>query len=233
MRERLNSLYPFVSLLIGLALAQILATVQVYLSNTALYDSLMAIKAAGYLTIPNSHVIGQLRKAAPAFFGGLFFTFSIGAGISFLSLALAWIWDRIFYRKIFVLYVFILLWLGGLTALNLDGLKLFAILYFLLIPPAVFMTALKNMSYDNKKKSNPGEVIHIIPVLVLALLLAWQIDSRMFTDFRDIFLLSNSVGSKINKFYYKYTLYPAEVFKSLNQKMLKTAKIESKANTEL
>ena len=233
MRERLNSLYPFVSLLIGLAIAQILATVQVYLSNTALYDSLMAIKAAGYLTIPNSHVIGQLRKAAPAFFGGLFFTFSIGAGISFLSLALAWIWDRIFYRKIFVLYVFILLWLGGLTALNLDGFKLFAILYFLLIPPAVFMTALKNMSSHNKKRSNPREVIHIIPVLVLALLLAWQIDSRMFTDFRDIFLLSNSVGSRINKFYYKYTLYPAEVFKSLNQKMLKTAKIESKANTEI
>jgi hypothetical protein len=63
----------------------------------------------------------------------------------------------------------------------------------------------------------------MIPVIVLALFLAWQIDSRMFTDFRDIYLLSNPVGSKINKFYYRYTLYPAEVFKSLDQKMLKTA----------
>jgi hypothetical protein len=232
MREKLNSLYPFSSLLIGLALAQILATIQVYLSNTLLYDSLMAIKAAGYLAIPNSHVIDQLRKAAPAFLGGLFFTFSIGAGISFLSLALAWIWDRIFYRKIFLLYVFLLLWLGCLTALNFHGFKLFATLYFLLIPPVVFMTAIKFMSYHNKKNIDSREVIHIIPILVLALLLAWQIDNRMFTDFRDIYLLSNSVGSKINKFYYKYTLYPAEVFKSLNQKMLKTAKIESKTNTE-
>jgi hypothetical protein len=94
------------------------------------------------------------------------------------------------------------------------------------------MTALKNISYHNKKRNNPREVIHVIPLLLLALLLAWQIDSRMFTDFRDIFLLSNSVGSKINKFYYKYTLYPAEVFKSLNQRMLKTVKVESKANTE-
>ena len=108
MRERLNSLYPFVSLLIGLALAQILATVQVYLSNTALYDSLMAIKAAGYLTIPNSHVIGQLRKAAPAFWGGLFFTFSIGAGISFLSLALAGVPDGIQFRWTQALCNFIL-----------------------------------------------------------------------------------------------------------------------------
>jgi hypothetical protein len=232
MRERLNSLYPFVSLLIGLVLTQILATVQVYLSNTQLYDSLMAIKAAGYLTIPSSHAIDELRKAAPAFFGGLFFTFSIGAGISFLSLALAWIWDRIFCRKIFPLYVFLLLWLGCLTACNFHGFNLFATLYFLLIPPVVFMTAAKNMSYHKKKSSNPREVIHIIPILVLALLLAWQIDNRMFTDFRDIFLLSNSVGLKINRFYYKYTLYPAEVFKSLNQKMLKTAKVESKANSE-
>ncbi|NIW00069.1 hypothetical protein GWN26_13480, partial [Candidatus Saccharibacteria bacterium] len=72
-----------------------------------------------------------------------------------------------------------------------------------------------------------NELLHIIPVIVLALLLSWQIDSRMFTDFRDIYLLSNPVGSKINKFYYKYTLYPAEVFKSLNQKMLKTGMIES------
>jgi Ca2+/Na+ antiporter len=232
MRERLNSLYPFSSLLIGLVLAQILATVHVYSSNVVLYDSLKAIKAAGYLTIPNSHVIGQLRKATPALFGGLFFTFSIGAGISFLSLALAWIWDRIFSRKIFLLYVFLLLWLGFLTALNLHGFKIFASLYFLLIPPVVFMTAIKLMPYHNKKNSNLREIIHIAPVFVLALLLAWQIDSRMFTDFRDIYLLSNSVGSKINKFYYKYTLYPAEVFKSLNQKMLKTAKIESDPNTE-
>ena len=50
----------------------------------------------------------------------------------------------------------------------------------------------------------------------------------MFSDFRDIYLLSNPIGSKINKFYYKYTLYPAEVFKSLNQKMLKTVMIETK-----
>ena len=227
MQERLNSLYPFSSLLIGLILAQILATVHVYLSNTVLYDSLLAINSAGYLTIPNPHVMDQLRRATPAFFGGLFFTFSIGAGISFLSLALAWIWDRIFYRKIFLLYVFLVLWVVCLAALNFRGFKLFATLYFLLIPPAVFITAAKQMSYLKKKNQRSNEVLHIIPVIVLALILSWQIDSRMFTDFRDIYLLSNPVGSKINKFYYKYTLYPAEVFKSLNQKMLKIGMIEN------
>ena len=228
MQKRLNSLYPFSSLLIGRALAQILATVHVYLSNRDLYDSLMAIKDAGYLTIPGSHSMGRLQKIGPAFCGGLFFTVSIGAGISFFSLALAWIWHRLFYRKTFLLYFFLILWLGGLTALNFHGFKLFVTLYFLAIPPVVFATAAKSMSYLNKQNRHPYETIHMIPVIVLALFLAWQIDSRMFTDFRDIYLLSNPVGSKINKFYYKYTLYPAEVLKSLNQKMLKTSMIEGK-----
>ena len=194
MRERLNSLYPLSSLLIGLTLAQILATVHVYLSNTALYDSLLAIKDAGYLTIPNSHVMRQLGNAAPAFFGGLFFTFSIGAGISFFSLFLAWIWDRLVYRKIFLLYVFLTLWVVCLAAFNFHGFKLFVTLYFLLIPPAVFFAAARQMSYLNRKNRRSNEILHIIPVILLALSLAWQIDSRMFTDFRDIYLLSNPVG---------------------------------------
>jgi Ca2+/Na+ antiporter len=172
--------------------------------------------------------MSQLHKPGPAFFGGLFFTFSIGAGISFLSLALAWIWNRLIYRKKLLLYLILILWLGGLIALNFHGFKFFVTLYFLLIPPVVFLTAVKSMSYLNQQNRRSNEIIHIIPVIVLALLLVWQIDSRMFTDFRDIYLLSNPVGSKINKFYYKYTLYPAEVFKSLNQKMLKTGRIESK-----
>ncbi len=284
MRNRLIHLYPFTVLLLGMIVTQVLATVQVYLSNTDLYNGLMAIKDAGYLTIPNKNVIGSLKSFGPAFCGGLFFAFSIGAGISFLSLALAWIWDRIFYRKTFLLYLFILLWVGCLTALNLNGFKLFVTLYFLLIPPVVCITAAKSMSdlnegsgsfcipslsfprrresrnillkkltarprllegpalrgHDGKNPTTPdlnkqkrrfNEILHMIPVIVLALLLALQIDSRMFTDFRDIYLLSNPVGSRINKFYYKYTLYPAEVFKSLNQKMIKTVVIESRTNT--
>jgi hypothetical protein len=88
------------------------------------------------------------------------------------------------------------------------------------------------MNYPSKQYRSPNDAIHILPVLVLALLLGWQIDSRMFTDFRDIYLLSNPIGARINSFYYKYTLYPAEVFKSLDQKMLKTGMVEaSSSNT--
>jgi hypothetical protein len=47
----------------------------------------------------------------------------------------------------------------------------------------------------------------------------------VFTTIRDHLLLTNSLGQKINDFYYRYTLYPAESFKTLDQKMLKTVSI--------
>jgi hypothetical protein len=163
---------------------------------------------------------------SPAFCGGLFFTFSIGAGLSFFSVALAWVWDRLFFRKKYLLYLFLSLWLLCLIALNVHRFKFFVTLYFLIVPPAVFAIAIKSLYHLNKQSKHRNEIIHVIPVIVLALFLFWQIDGRMFTDFRDIFLLSNPVGSKLNDFYYKYTLYPAEVFKSLDQKMLKTCRMQ-------
>jgi hypothetical protein len=170
--------------------------------------------------------MGSLKRFGPAFCGGLFFTFSIGAAISFFALTLAWVWDRLFFRKQYLLYFYLSLWVLCLIALNLHGFKPFVTLYFLMIPPAVFVSAARSLSYLNKQNRHRNEIIHIIPVLVLALFLYWQADGRMFSDFRDIFLLSNPVGSRINDFYYKYTLYPAEVFKSLDQKMLKTCRVE-------
>jgi hypothetical protein len=205
---------------------QALAIVHVYLSNTELFDSLKAIKDAGYLIIPNQKVMPGLKEFGPAFYGGLFFTFSIGAGISFFSLALAWVWDRLFFRKRSLFYMFLSLWLLCLVALNFHGFKLFVTLYFLLIPPAVFTVTARSLSHLNKQNRHRNEIFHIIPVIVLGLFLFWQADDRIFADFRDTFLLSSPVGSTINDFYYKYTLYPAEVFKSLDQKMLKTCRVE-------
>jgi hypothetical protein len=172
--------------------------------------------------------MGSLKRFGPAFCGGLFFTFSIGAGMSFPAFASAWIWDRFFYRNKYLLYLFLVLWLGCLFALNFHGFRFFVTLYFLMIPPAVFAVTTRSLSHLNRQNRHRNEIIHIIPVIVLALFLSAQMDRQMFTDFRDIFLLSNPVGSKINNFYYKYTLYPAEVFKSMDQKMLKTCRIENK-----
>jgi hypothetical protein len=89
------------------------------------------------------------------------------------------------------------------------------------------------MPQDPGKKCWPQTIAHIMVVTVLALLWGSQIDNHFFVDFRDILLLSNPVGIKVNDFYYNYTLYPAEVFKSLDQQLLKTCSLTKIKNASL
>lgn len=218
--------YPAKVLLLGLFATQVLATIQVYLSNAHLYRALIAIRDAGYLTIPNQRMIHNLGEFGPAFFGGLFFTFSVGAGVSLLSLAAAWIWDRLVSRKKLFLVLLLLSWIGCVVAVNRQGLCPVATSYFLLIPPLVFAATSRWMP----PKAGQGvwlyRMVVFSPALVLALLWIPQIDTHLFVEFRDNLLLSNPLGTKINDFYYAYTLYPAEVFKSLDQKILKTCDLQ-------
>ena len=101
--------YALKVLFLGLFLSQAIATLQVHLSNADLYRKLVVIKEAGYLAIPNERVMTTLLDFGTAFFGGLFFTLSIGAGLSAFALAAGWIWDRLVQRSKYVLIVFIIL----------------------------------------------------------------------------------------------------------------------------
>jgi hypothetical protein len=219
--------YPALALLLGLFIAQVLATAQVYLSNAELSRTLAAIRESGYLTVPNENIISHLREFGPAFFGGLFFSLSLGAALCLLSFAAAWIWDRLFLRERLILLPGIIFWVFCLVIVNLRGLSPMVSLYFLLVPPVVFVTALRWMPAQGRQTDWLNRVLHLVPVLVLAVLWASQMDRNLFPGLRDNLLLSNSLGTKINNFYYDYTLYPAEVFKTLDQKMLKTCRLDA------
>lgn len=219
-------LYVAKVLLLGLLTAQIIATIQVYLSNDGLYHSLIGIRDAGYLTIPNQEIMRGLLELSPAFFGGIFFTLSLGAGLSLLTLAAAWIWDRLFSRRKILLLLFLVPWIGLLAGVNLKGFCPIVTSYFFLIPIIVFVSALRWLPAQRGQRVWLKEIAHLIPLIVLTVLWMSQADSHLFVGLRDNLLLSNSFGMKINDFYYKYTLYPAEVFKSLDQKTLKTCSLE-------
>ncbi len=214
--------HPVGILFIGLLIAQILATIQVYFSNIDLYATVSTVNAAGYLAIPNQQVMGDLQNFAPAFFGGLFFTFTIGAAITLATMAAAWIWARVFLRNKFILFFFLFAWVGALLLVNIQGFCLNPTLYFLLIPPVLFKLWAKRESHADSPSSRMQQLVHLIPIPLLALLWFTQFDSAMFLDLRDNLLLSNLLGRKFSDFYYTYTLYPAETFKSLDQKMIKT-----------
>ena len=211
----------------GLVIAQIIATIEVYLSNLYLYRTVSALYDAGYLTVPNVMVMSRLQNFWPAFWGGLFFTCSIGTGTSLGSMAAGWIWSRLFGRNKFVLFIFLSIWGGLLLISNTRGLALFPTLYFLLIAPALFLLTAKWGTHTARQPARRLRYLHLLPIPLLALLWFTQFDSELFVDLRDNLLLTNYAGKKFNQFYYDYTLYPAEAFKSLDQKLIKTCRLEN------
>ena len=225
--------YIVKAVLLGLLTTQIIATLHVYLSNADLYRTVTTITEAGYLAIPNQRVAHTLKEFGPAFYGGIFFTLSLGAGLSIFSVACAWIWDRIVGRSRVLVVPIVLLWLGTLSAVNSQGFCPIVSCYFLAVPPVVFMTTLKWMPGQHEKEVWLNRLTYILPVAILTMIWAAHADRFSFLDIRDYLLLSNPIGRKINDFYYRYTLYPAEVFKPLGQKTLKTCRLPPFKNERL
>jgi hypothetical protein len=207
---------------IGLLAAQVIASIHVHSSNLTLYDKMQALRDAGYLIVPNTHVLPRLLEWKQAVLGGLFYTLTLGIFLILLSLAAAWLRNRMPPRKKIALYLLLIPWLALLVAVNSRGFTIMATLYFLVIPPLVYSAASLCLFKYSPRGSRRLAFFHAFSILLLALLWSTQIDRPFFIDVRDYLLLSNPAGTKINDFYYSYTLYPAEAFKSLGQKSMRT-----------
>lgn len=217
--------YIVPAVLLGLLLTQLLATVQVFLSNTQIHEAVTKIAQAGYLSVPNSLVLPTLKDFSPAFWGGLFFTLSLGAGLSIAASVCAWLWDRLLYRNKRWLTPFIVLWISPLLAVNRRGFAPLESVYFFLIPLVVFITTLRWMPEERGNKTWQKRLAHSLPFILATLIWTVHADRFLFVNIRDFVLLSNPVGKAVNEFYYCYTLYPAQVFKSFEQKTLKTCRL--------
>ncbi|MDY6791691.1 MAG: HEAT repeat domain-containing protein [Thermodesulfobacteriota bacterium] len=219
---------PFTAraLFLGMLAAQVIASIQVYLSNISLYTNITAIKDAGYLAIPNPHILNTLPGFGSAFFGGIFFTLSIGTGLSLYSIAMMWIWTRLVSRNEYVLILFLLPLAACVVSVNLHGFCPLVTSYFVVIPAVIFFSTKKWITDPPEHGVWLKEILHFAPLVFLTALWTFQMQGSLFVDIRDNLLLSNSFGRRINDFYYKYTLYPAEAFKSLQQKMLKTCSLD-------
>ena len=216
-------------ILTGLVTAQIIASIHVHISNLELHDKMQVLLNAGYLTVPNAHVLPRLLGWKQAVLGGPFFTLSVGVFLTLLSLAAAWFRHRVLPERKSLLLVVVVPWVALLLALNIRGFSLMPTLYALLIPPLVFSVASKCLFLQSPQapKNTLPSLFHILSPLLLALLWATQMEGPFFGDVRDYLLLSHSAGTEVNDFYYRYTLYPAEAFKSLDQKLIKTVFLDN------
>jgi len=216
--------HPVYILSAGVLTAQILFTCLVYFSDISLYQNLLAIKKSGYMIIPNELVMPSLQTITPAICGGIFFSLTTGAGLSFITffIVIAWRWVSGNYKVLAGLLLVAVVFLFIKFNFNFP----ITLICILIICTAAFAT----LKFFPEKNKNSGSIMpvlsaHLGVIIVIVLIWVPVTNKDVFISIRDNLLLSNPIGQKINNFYYKYTLYPAETFKSLDQKLLKSCRI--------
>jgi hypothetical protein len=217
-----HAVFPATELAVGMGIAQIIATAQVYFSNQRLFAQMAAVAQAGFLPVPNPKVLPRLLDFETALGGGLFFTVSLGAGLSLLSVVAANLWLRFSSPRGCATALLVSVLAGTLVGLNLHGFDVWPTLYVIAIPPPVFRMATQVWLPRAAPRYRRLPKLRFLPLLLLALGWFTQYDRGLFIDLRDHVLWSNTVGAKVSSFYYRYTLYAAEVFKTFDQRLIKT-----------
>lgn len=214
-------------ILAGLSVSQVVATLQVHLSNLHLYRALSSVTYPGFQPLPNLLTLPTLVSLKTAFCGGLFFTFTVGAFLSLAAFFSAWIWLHLLKKSKNWRYVLIGPWLLLMIAVNLKSFLPLVTVQLALVPLTVFALSLRLLPVASDDNPRRTMLTFLTPLIILALLWGTRLDGRMFITIRDHLLLSNAAGTRFNDFYYRHTLYPAEVFKSLDQKSIRTAAFET------
>ncbi|MCF8111608.1 MAG: HEAT repeat domain-containing protein [Desulfobacteraceae bacterium] len=221
-------LFPAAVLAGGLALAQVLFTILVYVSNLELLAEMEALRASGYLVVPNEIVTRELDRITPAACGALFFTLTAGTGLTLAAFFAAWLKVRVFPKSRIYNAAVASTWLGAAAACNLQGWNPGFTIVFLLVPALVFTFTIKLIP-----GRQAGDVYvraaHVIVVAIAALGWLPCLQQDVFLDIRDRVLLSNPAGQKVNEFYYNYTLYPAELIKPPAGRLISACAIKSKS----
>ena len=218
-----RALYPALSLVLGCLVTLLLAAVFVKQSNLYVYEKVEAIRAAGFLPVPNRHVSLSLITDGTAWAGGVFYALSLGAAVSVITVCLAWSWRRLSGRGTKALLFLVLAWSGAVVWCLGQG-PWFLPAVVGLVPPLVFIAAHGLRGPDDR--AGPWAVaFFLVPLMTAGGLWAVQTDQDVFVNLRDCWLMSNPVGSLINDEYYRYSLFAAEAFKTLEQKTVNTCRV--------
>ena len=232
-------------LLCGLAACEFVSMIHVYLSNQEILCNMKKLSEISYLIVPNKHIFPLLDSIKTCIYGGLFFTLTLGIGISLLSLFLLLTLNKIntkdnyeftLLKKIKILnsnnftvskkkcYIvfLIIFWVSLILITNINGFN-FSSFYLLFIPLSIIISF--KIFNKNKNKIIFFDRINIIPIGFIFFVILIIIPDISFINIRDYILLSNKHLEKISDFYYKYTLFPSEAFKPMELKLINTYSI--------
>ena len=221
-----------VVLLAGMAACHGVATLWILASNKELYTVLQVLNAQGYLTIPSPNIQYLLLQFKPAFFSALFFTVTLGVGVSLVFLAVGMLCARMKRRWTGFLFFFAIM-AYFLLFVNLDGFVFYPTIFFVVVPLAAGGIMWRRCFLLSRQPQSGwlSRVFFILPVVVLGLLWSFQTSGEPFVDLRDTLLMTSKPGLAINDFYYDYTLYAARTFKPLAKRPMRTVHLEGNPHT--
>lgn len=220
----------FIALFMGLVVSQAIATAHVFYSNQLLYQKTKALTEAGFVTVPNALVQPLLPSFKTAFFGGIFFTATLGTLLTVLTMILVIPALNLSKGKAALSLFF---WVGLMVLVNQHGLNLFATAYVAIVPLTVGFFLWQKAVSISKTDSVQVVLWSGAGVVALALLFVVALPNNGFIRFRDRILLSHGAGQTVNDIYYRYTLFAAEAIKSNTQKQLISYRIEKPTDSKL
>ena len=218
------------ALVLGLLITQAAASYFVYQSNLDLLEKTIHLEAAGYLVVPNHLVAASLSRYQPALYGGLFFTFSLGGAVTVLIIGLARLWAVWGRRSRALVKGFLAIWAlaAAWSIYSQAGFLVTALV--LAVPLPVFWVA---SGPSPRRAAAPAWTLgsaFLGPLVILGLVWGLLAGPGLFLNIRDYVLWPSSWGRAISDFYYRYTLFPADAFKSLEQKIQRTCRLEGAVN---
>ncbi|TYT75090.1 HEAT repeat domain-containing protein [Desulfobotulus mexicanus] len=205
----------------GLIASAILGFLQIHRCMDPILKNALLLQEKGILTLPHGPAIESLSGADASLYAALLFVFSLGAGLTMASFALAFASRNLVSDHRYILFPSLWLWAGLLFFVNQHGPVLFPSLWVLIIPAITWKSTLKHMPESSIREPFFHKTMHLVPLIILTLAAMPMLSKGMFLDIRDSLLFSTRAGLAISDAYYRHTLPAAEVIKPIAARQLK------------
>ncbi|MCB9494597.1 MAG: hypothetical protein H6681_04030 [Desulfobacteraceae bacterium] len=213
LRNRKNLSF-FLVVASGLLTEHLIWTIIIFKSNLEIAQKSKAILThTDFFISPCCFAAKGLEYISTAIYSALFFTLTAGLFFIFAGIIAGFFYLKFKNIKSYLLFMYMIILIFTAFLLKNYSINLISsILCF------VLTVKLKYKIYFSR--------IYILPLIFMALIPFLYKGDSFFSDFRDRILLTNFIGKSINNFYYKFTLYPAEIIKTPLQSQLKVFEIK-------
>ena len=211
--------------LLGTLLGQLLGTFLVAGSNRQLWLEQEAIARLGYIAVPGQFLASEMKAMSTYLAGGIFFALSIGLGYGFFCGFLVWIFSLYKRKGYWQVRLLPVIAIAAFLAWQGKGSDPAVLLFLLVVPLVLYFLSFPLLSRASIRQAQLGSYGFLF--LIFAILLVVTFKQLDFIQIRDRLLLPTRVGSQIDEFYYRYTLYPARLVQPLRYRLQNVVTIDT------